>query len=227
MVADEGSAVEAPPAEDASVTELAASGRPEPAPAGAQDGAAGSERCQHHPARAAVARCGGCDRPLCVACAVPVRGHVFGPECVADELGDPDLLVPTEPDRPRPEAWVAVAGAVLALVGTIGPWTRTGAGARVLGAWVPSVRWSMAAAVSAVVLAVAVWRLAVGNGRRAAWPVIVAGTIVAVASVLAIAFPPTFQAASWGPWIGVVGGSTATAAGFATLALRRDPPQGV
>ena len=226
MVADEGSAVEAPPDDDASVTELATHERPEPARADAQDEAAGSERCQHHPTRAAVARCAGCERPLCVSCAVPVRGRVFGPECIADELGDPDLTVPPEPDRPQPAVWVAVAGTALGLVGTIVPWTRTGAGARVFGAWVPSVRWSMVAAVAAIVLAVAVWRLAVGSGRPA-WPVIVAGTIVAVASVLAIAFPPTFQAASWGPWIGVVGGATATAAGFAILALRGDPPPGV
>ena len=226
MVVDEGSAVEAPTDDDTGVTELAADDRPEPLREDAQEEAAGSERCQHHPTRAAVARCAGCERPLCVSCAVPVRGRVFGPECIADELGDPDLTVPPEPDRPRPAVWVAVAGAVLALIGTIAPWTRTGAGARVFGAWVPSVRWSMVAAVAAIVLVVAAWRLAVGIGR-ATWTVIVAGTIVAVASVLAIAFPPTFQAASWGPWIGLVGGSTAAAAGFTTLALRRDPPQGV
>jgi hypothetical protein len=226
VVTDEGAAVEAPPDDDLGVTELASDERPGSPRADAPQAEAAGERCQHHPARAAVARCAGCERPLCASCAVPVRGRVFGPECIAGELGDPDLTVPPEPDRPQPAVWVAVAGAVLALVGTVGPWTRTGAGARVFGAWVPSVRWSMVAAVAAVVLAVAVWRLAVGS-ERAAWPAIVAGTVVAVASVLAIAFPPTFQAASWGPWIGVVGGATATAAGFAILALRRDPLEGV
>jgi hypothetical protein len=226
VVADEGSTVEAPPEDDASVTELAAGELPEPDREDAKDEAAGSERCQHHPARAAVARCAGCDRPLCVSCAVPVRGRVFGPECVADELGEPGLTVPPEPERSHPVVWVAVAGAGIALVGTIGPWTRTGAGDRVFGAWVPNVRWSMVAAVAAIVLAVGVWRLA-GGRDRAARLVIVTGSLVAVASALAIAFPPTFQAASWGPWLGVAGGAIAAAAGVGIAAFRRHPPQGV
>ena len=226
MVADDGSTVEAPPDADASVTELAAGELPEPGRVDAQDEAAGSERCQHHPARVAVARCAGCDRPLCVSCAVPVRGRVVGPECVADELGDPELTVPPEPDGSHPAMWVAVAGAAIALVGTIGPWTRTGAGDRVFGAWVPSVRWSRVAAVAAIVLVVAVWRLGAGRDR-AARLVIVAGAVVGVASALAIAFPPTFQAASWGPWLGVAGGAIAAAAGVGIAAVQRDPPQGV
>jgi hypothetical protein len=157
---------------------------------------------------------------------VPVRGRVFGPECVADELGDPGLMVPPEPDRSHAGAWIAIAGAVIALVGTIGPWTRTGAGDRVFGAWVPSVRWSIVAGAAAVVLAVAAWRLRAGRGRSA-WLVVVAGLVVTVASTLAIAFPPTFQAASWGPWLGIAGGAIATAAGLAIIASGRDPSQGV
>ena len=145
---------------------------------------------------------------------------------MADELGDPDLMVPPEPDRSRPGSWVAVAGAVIALVGTIGPWTRTGAGNRVLGAWVPNVRWSMVAAAAAIVLAVAVWRLRGDRSRRATL-VVVAGLAVTVASTLAVAFPPTFQVASWGPWLGVAGGAIAAAAGIAITVVERDPSQGV
>jgi hypothetical protein len=155
-----------------------------------------------------------------------VRGGVFGPECVAEELGDPDLMVPPEPDRSRPGAWVAVAGAAIALVGTIAPWTRTGAGDRMFGAWVPNVRWSMVAAVAAVVLAVAAGRLR-ADRRRPASLVIAAGVVVTVASALAIAFPPTFQVASWGPWLGVAGGAIAVASGIAITILERDPSQGV
>jgi hypothetical protein len=225
VVVDEGSTVEAPPDAE-SATELVADEPREPAPRDARDEAAGSERCQHHPGRVAVARCAGCDRPLCISCAVPVRGRVFGPECVADELGDPDLTVPPEPERPRPAVWVAVAGAVLALIGTVGPWTKTGAGDRVFGAWVPSVRWSMVAAVAAIVMAVAVWRLAAGRDG-AAWVVIVSGAVVGIGSVLAIAFPPTFQAASWGAWLSVASGAIAATAGVAIVGPRRDPSQGV
>jgi hypothetical protein len=207
-------------------TTAVAGDRPAPVPPdAAQAEAAGSERCQHHPARAAAARCAGCDGPLCLSCAVPVRGRVFGPECVADELGDPDLMVPPEPDRSRPGSWVAAVGAALALVGTIGPWTRTGAGDRVLGAWVPNVRWSTVAAVGAVALVLAAWRLRAHRGRPTL--VIVAGTVVAVASTLAIVFPPTFQVASWGPWLGVAGGAIATVAGIAIVVVERRPSQGV
>ena len=54
-------------------------------------GAVAHERCVHHPGRAAVARCSACEEPICLPCAVPVRGRVVGPECLAAELGDPDL----------------------------------------------------------------------------------------------------------------------------------------
>ena len=49
--------------------------------------------------------------------------------------------------------------------------------------------------------------------RPGATIAIVGGTAVAAASALAIAFPPTFQVASWGPWVAVVGGTIAAAGG--------------
>ena len=57
--------------------------------------------------------------------------------------------------------------------------------------------------------------------------VIASGLVVTVASSLAIAFPPTFQVASWGPWLGVAGSAIAVAAGIAITFLERDPSQGV
>jgi hypothetical protein len=163
------------------------------------------ERCAHHAGRAAVASCDACGEPVCIGCAVPVRGHVLGPGCVAEELGDPALVAPPEPERRW--SWVAVAGALIAVVGTIAPWTRTGAGDRLLGAWVPTPRWSLLAAVASVALVSVVARL---GDRPVARPISVAlGSVALVASVLAIAFPPTFQAASWGPWITGIGAAVA------------------
>jgi hypothetical protein len=151
---------------------------------------------------------------------------VIGPECLAAELGDPQLTVPPETVTAVPRSMTAVAGAVLAVVATLGPWTRTGAGDRLLGAWVPSVRWSMIAALAAVALLVALWFRARGT-RTLATLVIVGGAAVALGSALAVAFPPTFQEASWGPWLGAVGGAVAAAGAIASLLVGRRPGQGV
>jgi hypothetical protein len=190
--------------------------------------AATHERCVHHPGRAAVARCDACEEPICLACAVPVRGRVIGPECLAAELGDPALTTPPDPDSTATAgSWATVAGAALALVATIGPWTRTGAGDRLLGAWVPTLRWSMVAAVAAVVLLPAVWWLRTRGVRSGAVLAILAGTAVISAAGLAIAFPPTFQEASWGPWVAIVGGVIAVAGGIVNALIERRPTQGV
>lgn len=194
---------------------------------GETPGAVTHEKCVHHPNRAAVARCSACEEPICLPCAVPVRGRVIGPECLAAELGDPGLTVPPETVTAVPRSTAAVAGAVVAVVATIGPWTRTGAGDRLLGAWVPSVRWSMIAALAAIaLLGVALWFRARGT-RTLATLVIVGGAAVASGSALAIAFPPTFQEASWGPWLGAVGGAVAAAGAIASILAERRPGQGV
>jgi hypothetical protein len=201
----------------------------DPSPSSVGDGreAAAHERCIHHPSRTAVARCGACDEPVCLNCAVPVRGRVLGPECLAAELGDPAMTTPPEPDRTVAGRWVAFVGAVLALIATVGPWTRTGAGDRLLGAWVPSVRWSMVAFVAAAALLPAAWWFRSHPARAGAVLVIVGGTAIGVASALAIAFPPTFQAASWGPWVAALGGTIAVAGAIAGLVIGSRPGQGV
>jgi hypothetical protein len=184
-------------------------------------------RCAHHPARTAVDRCDRCGEPVCLACAVPVRGRVLGPGCIAEELGDPALMAPPEPDRPLAGPAIALAGAVVAVVATAGPWTRTGAGDRLLGAWVADLRWSMIAAIAAILLIPAWWRLR-GRGRRSdAVAVTVLGGVVAAASILAIVFPPTFQAASWGPWAALGGAAVAATGGIVGLITEPHPGQGV
>jgi hypothetical protein len=185
------------------------------------------ERCAHHPGRPAVARCSVCDGPVCLSCAVPVRGRVLGPECLAAELGDPGLVAPPDPGGAGPGVWGTVAGAVVAVAGTIAPWTRTGAGDRPLGAWVPTVRWSTVAALAAVALLVAAIRLRRSGGRPAGIAAGAFATIVLIAGALAIAFPPTFQSASWGAWVTSAGGALAVAALALDLVAERHPTQGV
>jgi hypothetical protein len=152
---------------------------------------------------------------------------VLGPECLAAELGDPAISTPPEPDRAVAGSWVAFSGAVLALLATVGPWTRTGAGHRLLGAWVPSVRWSMMAAVVAAALLPAAWWFRTHPARAGAIIMMLGGTAIALASALAIAFPPTFQAASWGPWVAATGGTIAVAGAVANILAESSPRQGV
>jgi hypothetical protein len=190
-------------------------------------GALAHERCVHHPGRAAVARCAACEEPICLTCAVPVRGRVIGPECLAVELGDPALIVPPEPVASFTGSWATIAGAVLAVIATIGPWTRTGAGDRLLGAWVPSIRWSMVAAVAAIALLPLAWWFRTRGSRSGGTLVAVAGLLVLTAAALAIAFPPTFQVASWGPWLAAAGGAISVAGVIVSGMMERHPRQGV
>ncbi len=122
---------------------------------------------------------------------------------------------------------MALVGAVLALASTVGPWTRTGAGDRLFGAWVPSLRWSTVAAVSAVALVAAAWWLRSRGTRAGATLVLLASIGVTAGSVLAIAYPPTFQTASWGPWVGATGGAIALIGALTSLRQGSRPPQGV
>lgn len=152
---------------------------------------------------------------------------MLGPECLAAELGDPALAPAPGPDGASVGSWTAVAGALVALIGTAGPWTRTGAGDRVLGAWVPDLRWSMVVAVCAAVLVPLAWWLRAHGSWSWGRTIILLPIVVVVASALAIAFPPTFQAASWGPWVAAVGGAVAAMGLVVEAFLERRRTQGV
>jgi hypothetical protein len=196
---------------------------PRDEPTAVDEGPGPHERCAHHGARPAIARCDVCGEPICLGCAVPVRGRVLGPGCVAAELGDPALVAPPEPDRTR--HWPAVTGAVLAVLATAAPWTRTGAGDRPFGAWVLTMRWSIVAAVAAIALLGVAWRWARRDGSGA--PLLVTAAVVVLASALAVVFPPTFQAASWGPWACALGAALAAAGAGLALRAGRRSTQGV
>src|SRR6266540_3853375 len=90
-------------------------------------------RCANHPGVVEAAACDRCGRSLCLTCAVPVRGAVFGPECLPLVLVD--VPVPDHPPSfalPRGDALaalgfglvVALAGAAVGLVLAVAFWTR-------------------------------------------------------------------------------------------------------
>ena len=182
--------------------------------------------CATHPGRPAVARCGVCDRPLCLACAVPVRGEAIGAECLSAVLGDDG--VPAAPERAhRPAApFLALLGALVALAGTTLPWTRFGPGSGAFGAWSGTMRWSVGAAVAAVVTAALALALVVRYLRRVVrWGWFVLLTLPAAATGLAALLhavnPPGFTRPWIGGWVTLGGAATTLLAAAAEAASGR------
>lgn len=181
------------------------------------------ERCSQHLASAAVATCDGCGRNLCLACAIPVRGQTLGAECLAEVLG-PEVPLPKVPGRERVVPRLAAGGAfAVAVLASLLPWSRVGAGSGAFGAWTPPLRWAALSAVAAVVGLVLPW-----VGRRLASRVLdavsmVAGALVAAGALLAIWLPPDFSGPGLGPWIALASGVVAAAGSAAALRGSREP----
>ncbi|MEO8422947.1 MAG: hypothetical protein ABI595_03435 [Actinomycetota bacterium] len=175
----------------------------------------GAERCATHPSRLTVGMCDVCGRPLCLECAVPVRGRVLGAECLSEVLGsDIPESTPPRPWRRLRSPADRVTGALLAVaaLATLLPWTRFSTGSGFAGAWAFDVRWSMLAACGAVI-GLGVW---LAFGRRpsiARTAAILAGTLVLVGSLLAALNPPPFTKPALAPWIGLAAGVAAATVG--------------
>lgn len=187
----------------------------------------GTERCATHPTRATAATCEVCGRPLCVECAVPVRGRVMGVECLSEVLGEEVAVAAPLPTwrsraiRSRTDAGIGAFIAVAALV-TLLPWTKFGTGSGFGGAWAVDQRWSIVAACAGVAGLVA-WLL-LGRRRTAARIVaIVSGSVVAVGSLMAILNPPPFTKPALAPWIALVTGAGAGAVGLSARARPKAP----
>lgn len=143
---------------------------------------------------------------------MPVRGDVFGHECLADALGeDEDGLDP--PLEPRRVENAIVGAAFLgAVVMSLLPWSRFGQGSGLLGGWGLPLRWSALAGIAAVAGAVG-WLAAARTGRRPgpAARVVIGGlaAVVAVASLLWIVRPPSFTRPSLVPYLSLALGLVA------------------
>lgn len=170
-----------------------------------------------------MATCDGCGRLLCLACAIPVRGRTLGAECLADVLG-PQTPIPEIPSRERATSrTVARSAFVVAVLATLLPWSRVGAGSGAFGAWTAPPRWATLSAVAAVGGLLLPW-----VGRilsRPAWGVAstVAGALVAGGALLAIWLPPDFSGPWLGPWVALSAGLVACAASAATIRRARSP----
>jgi len=189
------------------------------------------QRCASHPRIPAVGPCDGCGRPLCVGCAIPVRGRLLGTCCLEAVLGplpDGERAARPAPDV-IPARLVGTSLAVAALTTAL-PWTRFGTGSGAFGAWSGSFRWSMVAAMAAV-LGVALWSLArrgrLGAGRLPPGFFGALAGVGATGALLAIAHPPPFARPSLAPWLALVA-CLAGAVGAAWWGrVRRGEPGGV
>lgn len=171
------------------------------------------ERCDQHPSRPSVGRCEGCGRPLCLSCAVPVRGALFGAECLPERIGGEPAAGPA-PESSGPRVAIAV-GLGLCLLGTALPWSRVGPDSGAFGAWGGPPRWASLTAAAAV-LGVALWlvarftRLVPERGADVALAVL--GALAALGAALAAWHPPAFTSVWLGAWVSVLGGLGACAA---------------
>jgi len=184
----------------------------------------GAERCATHPTRATAATCEVCGRPLCVECAVPVRGRVMGVECLSEALGEEVAVAAPLPTwrrraiRSRADAGVGALIAAAALA-TLLPWTRFGTGSGFGGAWAFDQRWSIVAAGAGIAGLVA-WLLLGRRPAAARFVAIASGSIIAVGSLMAILNPPPFTKPALAPWIALV---TGAGAGVVGLSARTRP----
>jgi hypothetical protein len=164
-------------------------------------------KCHNHVGSQAVAGCDGCGIPLCISCAVPVRGQVFGRECLPEDLKAE--LPPPQPSRVRQLPLPATGiGFAIAVSATLWPWKRYGLGSGLFGAWGMTPRWSILAGVAAVA-GLALWAVC-GLSRRwtgSRWVVTLRGLaiVVGVASLLHLLRRPGFGPHSVGPWISLAG----------------------
>ena len=183
-----------------------------------------TERCDQHPARSAVARCDGCGRPLCLSCAVPVRGSVLGVECLPEPLAL-ETPVPARPPRSSPLRQVAGAALLVALGATTLPWSRFGVGSGALGAWDQPPRWSSLAAGAALFgcLAWAMRRVFLPSARWMDAVIAGLGGLVVAGSIMSIWHPPAFTRAWIGPWLALVAGAVACGASLAERRRGREP----
>ncbi len=184
-----------------------------------------ADRCSLHPGSQAVATCRGCGRPLCLWCAVPVRGVAYGNECLHLVLGE-DRRPFEEPAPAARTPSPVLVGFAVALAATALPWTRFGEGHSLFGAWSLSPRWALLAAVASALglgIALIARRAAHPDPRWDAAEVALASAVV-IGAVLEWFRPPFPSRPSLAPWIAVAAGVFALVS--AARALRDDTSAG-
>ncbi len=152
---------------------------------------------------------------MCITCAIPVRGSVYGPECLSFVLEE------APPAEPRPIIplirgdLLAMLGFGLVVVVSVFPWSRFGGASGPFGAWLR--HWSLPAVGTGAIglIAAAAFRRRPRDPRIecAAYLVLAAG--VAAASYLHRIHPPPLSSATWAPIVAMAGAAVAAMGGAA------------
>jgi hypothetical protein len=150
-----------------------------------------------------------CGRPLCVSCAVPVRGSIVGRECLSTVLEDapgPERI--PSPVR-RLGGRLAMAGFGLVVLVSLLPWSRFGDSSRYLGAWTP--HWSLIAAMAGLAgfafSVIIMYRPLDPRLEAAVFACL--GSLIAAAAVIQHRHPPILSEATFWPWVAFLGGTLA------------------
>lgn len=103
-------------------------------------------RCFNHPYVSSVGTCQVCRRPLCISCAILIRGGMVGPECLARVLADAPEVDPPPDPIPLTGDRLAAGGFALILALSVFPWSRFGG-----LSWFSAYRlhWSLIAVLAA------------------------------------------------------------------------------
>jgi hypothetical protein len=174
-----------------------------------------ASRCLHHPALPRATACDVCGVPLCLSCAVPVRGNVVGPECLGTVLEDSaGPVAPSTPRRSRTDL-LAVAGFGVVVLLSIVPWHHSLETPGFFGAW--TLHWSLVAVLGAALGLAG----SVANLRRPRDPRLEAtlqvglGLVVGMAAMLHFQRPPPLSSPSVAPIFAMIGAGLAVLSGAA------------
>jgi len=166
---------------------------------------------------------------MCLPCATPVRGLIYGAECLSSVLG-PEVAAGVGTPLPASDARarsVARLGFVLATLATMLPWSRFGPGSEAFGAWSRSGRWSVVAGIAALLGLALSFAQRSPRFRSPGWDIAVAmlGAAVVLGSLLSVADPAAFSRPWLGPWVAAAAG--ALACGSTVVAARVYAPSAV
>lgn len=163
-----------------------------------------SERCGIHADRVAVSSCDRCGRPVCLECAIPIRGQVLCSEDAARELGSP-LLNPPRPEHSRRPEVVAGTLLALALVATAPPWHGEGELTGVLSAWRPGLEpWAFVSCLSllgAAVLALTPLVVRIESRARVSAGYASLAVLAVVAAAVTLVAAPDFFSPTPAPFV--------------------------
>jgi hypothetical protein len=168
-----------------------------------------------------------CGRALCLACAVPVRGRVIGPECLSKVLVDAPPP-PNVPQSIQPRGtWLALVGFGIVLIASVFPWSHLGDSSGYFGAWAP--HWSLVAIGAAAlgILVIGVDRFRPMDPRVGTASMFLLAVVVGASAFMHHRHPPLLAVPSTWPWLALgAAGVAALGALINAIALvkARRPP---